>query len=478
MDKEFFDYILNQIKTHPAFPKIYDGFREIEELEKAEDSMLELIKDIVKRVEYDKVVETFSLEKIAEFERNLGLSQAGTKDERKDRLVEFLQRSGVINDDVLYRIAVEAAGTDDIDMISRPESYSLAITTKANTVDEDLDQDGLPDNLQKARDAVMPVAPQNLKITVGVQAQNSRDVVATYGMRATLLSYIGLAKPYEPYHTSFAYIGLMDANGSYDLYSDDLIGFIDRPGSAPVSTKEMIGIDEYDKIGLMNISEGVELILYSRSGPYQTLNQNLAAGANAHVYDEGAPTTRDGDETKAYTIKEVFNAAGVSLDATNLTLFVTSGKLKIQNNGSATVAWNKLTCTEGMPNTIDVIATGRFNGNGMPNNVAFANNNDYWWVFLSKETNSDVVSVVSKICGTKPMEGGGWAVLWSSNATYSVLGFYSDDNATAPIQEIDEDDAYIAQSTQTGTEERSVIRTRNANPQVEFRTYRLRITQK
>ncbi len=180
-------YYLSQLNTREIFPKLYDGFKEIDELAKGEEELISVARDCVKLVASDKYITEVNATKIAEFESELGLSPTGLSiDERREQLAEFLGRDRVINDAAVHEKAKRESGIDDIKVDTDCTALTMVISSPENSEDEDEGQ-----KVIDAASAMLPYAPQNLSISAAVKSTNDVNINAFTTQFSTLRSDAG-----------------------------------------------------------------------------------------------------------------------------------------------------------------------------------------------------------------------------------------------------------------------------------------------
>lgn len=194
-DREILLYLLGLLATRPVFPKIYDGFREVDELAKGEDAMLGIMQDCTRLVSSDKLITLANESKLSEWESELGLSGNGmTLEERRAQMAAFLGRSRVINDAALLAIARNAAGSDNIDIVTNSDDLTCQIRKPENSIDANQDQE-----LRSAYIAVRPAMPQNLSLRAVVPASLSHTVTASHAVHTAIGCHLGYHElPYVP----------------------------------------------------------------------------------------------------------------------------------------------------------------------------------------------------------------------------------------------------------------------------------------
>lgn len=193
-DREILLYLLGLLATRPVFPKIYDGFREVDELAKGEDAMLGIMQDCTRLVSSDKLITLANESKLSEWESELGLSGNGmTLEERRAQMAAFLGRSRVINDAALLAIARNAAGSDNIDIVTNSDDLTCQIRKPENSIDANQDQE-----LRSAYIAVRPAMPQNLSLRAVIPSALSHAVTANHAVHTAIGCHLGYHVPPIP----------------------------------------------------------------------------------------------------------------------------------------------------------------------------------------------------------------------------------------------------------------------------------------
>lgn len=287
-ERMLFDYLLGRLTTADVFPKIYEGFREIDALKTAEDSMLEILKSVAKKGAVDKMITTAGIEKIAEYEQYLELSSGGTIDERRQRVIDFLQRNRVINEDSATELARDVSGNDALYLDVNSDDLTLKVCTPEN------EESGTEQTeIATAIKALLPYVPQNLSMMGQVQTSLENEVNATCGWTTHLQTELG----------SIEYV---------------------EPEPEPEET----------------------FTAYSRSASYQNSNQTLQTAVYTSIYEPGSNNVVSGDTHKDYEITGMWNAAGTELDYDNIGLscFLVSGnpRIRIYNSSGSTRSWNRI----------------------------------------------------------------------------------------------------------------------------------------
>ena len=193
-EKQILMYLLDQLASRPIFPRIYDGFREIEELAKGEDALLSIMQDCVRLISDDKLIGLANETKLAEWEEELGLSGQGLSlEERRAQMTAFLGRSRVINDAALLSIARTAAQNDDIEILTDCDRLTCEVRKTENTEDATEGEE-----LRAAYLAVRPAMPQNLSLRAVIPSALSHAVTANHAVHTAIGCHLGHHVPPIP----------------------------------------------------------------------------------------------------------------------------------------------------------------------------------------------------------------------------------------------------------------------------------------
>ena len=98
-DKEVRDAL--DIETRPLFPAIYEGVIEADALAQGEDEILRVLRNAVYRYFQNRNLQTLNEEAAYALETGLGLDHSGTIEERRETLIEAVNKRFVFNDDAL-----------------------------------------------------------------------------------------------------------------------------------------------------------------------------------------------------------------------------------------------------------------------------------------------------------------------------------------------------------------------------------------
>ena len=178
--------------TWDLFPAIYDGFLEANELSLAEDRMLQLVASAVQTATNDKIISTASAEKVAEYEDVFGLSAAGlTLDERRQQVIDYINRSRVINEETLHDLCQSLAPGYTVYEKTDPQALTLGIFTEEDDAQGHLPAVGIVDEIR-------PTVPQNLALYAGVETSFSRGVVVSHAHFSALWAGLGTVERQVP----------------------------------------------------------------------------------------------------------------------------------------------------------------------------------------------------------------------------------------------------------------------------------------
>lgn len=207
--------------TWDLFPEIYDGFLEADELSLAEDRMLQLVASAIQTCMNDKVISTASSDKIAEYEDGLGLSGEGlTLDERRQQVIDYINRSRVINEETLHSLTQSKAPGYTVYEKTDPQELTLGIFTEEDDTQGHLPAVGIVDEIR-------PTVPQNLALYAGVETTFERPLVVSHAHFSALWSTLGTIVWTPPSEPSYSFIVVDETTGdvvgsNHDdiLYSD------------------------------------------------------------------------------------------------------------------------------------------------------------------------------------------------------------------------------------------------------------------
>ena len=339
-DREILLYLLGLLATRPVFPKIYDGFREVDELAKGEDAMLGIMQDCTRLVSSDKLITLANESKLSEWESELGLSGNGmTLEERRAQMAAFLGRSRVINDAALLAIARNAAGSDNIDIVTNSDDLTCQIRKPENSIDANQDQE-----LRSAYIAVRPAMPQNLSLRAVVPASLSHTVTANHAVHTSIGCHLGYHElPYVPPAPQAITIGVTNTvaagtttirSGYYWMYQfsggsnlsnlwfpDHSESLLQLSGSNPTNSESPYGLefgevliwDGHDIVDVGNLGYTVQIGMYnSKPEFYTNYNQSVTNADCCFVTQPGSSPTWT-TETEFDLPNDLYTIDGTSL---------------------------------------------------------------------------------------------------------------------------------------------------------------------
>lgn len=178
--------------TLELFPAIYDRFLEADELSLAEDRMLQLVASAVQTATNDKIISTASDSKIAEYEEEFGLSSSGlTLDKRRQQVIDYINRSRVINEEKLHEICQSLAPDFTVYEKTDPQELTLGVFTEEDAEDGTLPAVGIVDEIR-------PTVPQNLALYAGVDTAFDRPIVISHANFSALWAGLGTVERQVP----------------------------------------------------------------------------------------------------------------------------------------------------------------------------------------------------------------------------------------------------------------------------------------
>lgn len=89
------------IETRPLFPAIYEGIIEADALAQGEDEILRVLRNAVYKYFQNRNLQTLNEEAAYALETGLGLDHSGTIEERRETLIEAVNKRFVFNDAAL-----------------------------------------------------------------------------------------------------------------------------------------------------------------------------------------------------------------------------------------------------------------------------------------------------------------------------------------------------------------------------------------
>lgn len=182
-------YDVENVDTRIIFPKLYDGFLEIDEISKGENDILSILRDCVLKAVHNKLILTADHEKLLEYENNLGLKPQGGLDTRRETVLNFLAKSRVINEQALQTLAREYAQSNNIRIQVEPSTLTLHVWQYENTND----QNG-KSLAHDVRLKLLPKIPQNLDTVAEIYANSHTNTNIQTANYTTLQTSLGIAR--------------------------------------------------------------------------------------------------------------------------------------------------------------------------------------------------------------------------------------------------------------------------------------------
>ena len=177
--------------TRDLFPAIYDGFLEVDELSQAEDKMLQFIASTIQRCSDDKIISTATEEKTAEYEMEFGLLSDGlTLEQRRQQVIDYINRSRVFNESTLHTLCQSMAGDNAVYERTDTQALTLGIFTEENE-DGTLPAPGIVNNIR-------PIVPQNLSLYSGVDSSFTRPMIVNRAHMAAIKTNMGIVERHDP----------------------------------------------------------------------------------------------------------------------------------------------------------------------------------------------------------------------------------------------------------------------------------------
>lgn len=311
--------------TWDLFPEIYNGFLEADELSLAEDRMLQLVASAVQTCMDDKVISTASSDKITEYEDGLCLSGEGlTLDERRQQVVDYINRSRVVNEETLHTLAQSKAPGYTVYEKTDPQELTLGVFTE-----EDDEQGGLP--AVGVIDEIRPTVPQNLELYAGVETSFDRPLVVNYAHFSALWTSLGVIEwspvpppPPPPPEPEYSFIVVNETTGEV-VYS---ISETEENPSMVFSQVGHIEMPDSDMITVYETGVRTESFYFTTNGRNETENTNISH-ADIPVYNEdgtapAADTPYDGSSVLAF-----MDVEGNTKQAQGEGLYVNDGVLRL-----------------------------------------------------------------------------------------------------------------------------------------------------
>lgn len=311
--------------TWDLFPAIYDGFLEAGELSLAEDRMLQFVASTVQRCSNDKIVSTATEEKIAEWELELGLSSDGlTLEQRRQQVVDYINRSRVFNETTLHELCQLLAGDSTVYERLDVNYLTLGIFTE--------EEEGEPLSVGIV-DQIRPIVPQNLALYAGIDTSFDRGVTISHAHFSALKSGLGIVEWHEPpippppeNKPDFA---VLDNETGEVVHTSGVahtgfISFTQMYKVAPIAhTGFKLFTELYrlpnDTVRFIDFPPPEAIIGYM----WHDSTVTFSVGGYLYIYDSDGTTPRYGESGKTYTIVHVLTAPGVYADEYLSQLYIT-----------------------------------------------------------------------------------------------------------------------------------------------------------
>ena len=175
------------VETRTLFPSLYDGFRETDALAQGENAILHVLKNIIYRYFKDRNMQTMTENAVAVFEERLGLSQTGTVQERRQRVIDSINTRFINNDLTIEERAREAAGNRAILVNTDCRTLIADITTQNS-------EDATFDELIAAHRGIQAEMPQNILIRAIAKIRMHKTLVAYAAARTAVHLRLGHAR--------------------------------------------------------------------------------------------------------------------------------------------------------------------------------------------------------------------------------------------------------------------------------------------
>ena len=177
--------------TRPLFPRIYDGFKDVEALAEAEDKLLSLLSNAIYDYFQDRNLRTITEAKAAEYEAALGIEAAGDIETRRAVIINAINKQFVLNDARLHEICLALADGHDIDERIDPQALTLGIFSAD-------DADGGESPTVGVVNGIRPIIPLNLAVFAGIETAYTKTVTVNHGHAGTIWGHIGLVSEVGP----------------------------------------------------------------------------------------------------------------------------------------------------------------------------------------------------------------------------------------------------------------------------------------
>lgn len=180
-----------EAQTRPLFPRIYDGFKEVEALAEAEDKLHEILSNAIYEYFQDRNLRTITEAKAAEYEAALGIEPAGGIEARRAAIINAINRQFVLNDAKLHELCQALADGHDIEERTDPQALTLGIFSAD-------DVDGGESPTIGVVNGIRPIIPLNLAVFAGIETAYTKTITVNHGHASTIWGHIGLVSEVGP----------------------------------------------------------------------------------------------------------------------------------------------------------------------------------------------------------------------------------------------------------------------------------------
>ncbi|MCQ2100999.1 MAG: YmfQ family protein [Fibrobacter sp.] len=213
---------LEALKTGGVFPKIYEGFRETEELAKAEDSIAEILKECVIKALNDRNIETASEEKISEWEAATGTEPAGTIEERRESVREAIKGNKPFNESALKALVDKIAGVDVLGISIDETKQEIALYQTGNGEQGTGAEEMQVEMATRVAHEILAEIPQALRCYGETRREQSKTIIINHGKTTTIYAKtegIGISdSEEEPNNEGYIYLTFDPYNQTeYDI---------------------------------------------------------------------------------------------------------------------------------------------------------------------------------------------------------------------------------------------------------------------
>lgn len=181
------------------FPSYYDGVLEAERISQIDDAIIENFVAAILRLFRNAYIQTADADVVAEFEKEFDLSATSTIEERRQNIIEFINRLRVIGDETILEAAKEAAETDDIEVTTNAITMICQIEpTQENVTFE---------QLFKAVKNLLPIIPQAILLQAVKRIEKTLSLQVFGGCMTVDCVSLGVAsEPPDPEANAEIYI--------------------------------------------------------------------------------------------------------------------------------------------------------------------------------------------------------------------------------------------------------------------------------